>query len=204
MALPELSPSTAPAAEAAGRQRILDEAATLFVRQGFEATSLRHIASACGMQAGSLYYHFASKNDLLETVLARGMSVMVEAFQAAEIATTGADAHTRIGAHVRAHLAALFENGPYTAAHVMTFRTAPPEVHNAIVAHRDGYEAMWTKLLQGLIDSGEIDSATPVGLSRLTLFGSMNTTVEWFDLDRGNLDQLAEVITNQFLTGVTA
>lgn len=204
MALPEASPSAAPAAEAAGRQRILDEAAGLFVRQGFDATSLRHIASACGMQPGSLYYHFASKNELLETVLGRGMAVMVEAFEAAAQATAVGDANSRIGAHVRAHLAALFENGPYTAAHVLTFRTAPPDVHDAIVPHRDAYEAMWTGLLQSLIDSGKINPSTPVGLSRLTLFGAMNTTVEWFDLERGNLDQLAEVITNQFLNGVTS
>lgn len=187
-----------------GRQRILDEAATLFVRQGFAATSLRHIAAACDMKAGSLYYHFASKDELLEVILRRGMEVMVDAFDTAAGETAGAPAATRLLAHVRAHLSALFENGPYTAAHVTTFRTAPPAVHDAIVRQRDAYEAMWTELLEELIASGEIDPTTPVGLSRLTLFGAMNTTVEWFDLERGNLDELAAVIANQFLTGVAA
>jgi hypothetical protein len=35
-------------------------------------------------------------------------------------------------------------------------------------------------------------------LHRLTLFGAMNSSVEWFDTERGNLDELAEVITTQF------
>ena len=49
-----------------GRDRILDEAATLFLRHGYEGTSLRQLADVVGMKAGSLYYHFSSKDDLLD------------------------------------------------------------------------------------------------------------------------------------------
>ena len=45
-----------------GRARIMDEAATLFLRHGYEGTSLRQLADVVGMKAGSLYYHFASKD----------------------------------------------------------------------------------------------------------------------------------------------
>ena len=43
-----------------------------------------------------------------------------------------------------------------------------------------------------------------VGLSRLTLFGAMNTTIEWFDVERSSLDELADTIARQFWTGVAA
>ena len=76
--------------------------------------------------------------------------------------------------------------------------TAPAEVREAVVPMRDAYEARWTALLTDLA----LD--TPVGLTRLTLFGAMNTSVEWFDPDRGNLDELADVITRQFWEGVAA
>lgn len=204
MTLSDLSPDTAGAVIVDGRDRILDEAATLFVRRGFAATSMRDIAAAAGMQAGSVYYHFASKNEILEAVFARGMAVMVDAFEGAARATAGADAATRIGTHVRAHLGALFENGPYTAAHVTTFRTAPEGVHDTVVPLRDAYESMWARLLSELVSTGDIDPTTPLGLARLTLFGAMNATIEWFDPARGNLDQLGHVITTQFLTGVAA
>ncbi|MGA0837535.1 MAG: TetR family transcriptional regulator, partial [Ilumatobacteraceae bacterium] len=46
-----------------GRDRILDEAAALFLRHGYEGASLRQLADTVGMKAGSLYYHFASKDD---------------------------------------------------------------------------------------------------------------------------------------------
>lgn len=179
----------------------MDNAAALFLEQGFDGASLRHIAAASGMKAGSLYYHFSSKNDLLEAILHRGMAVMVDAFEMATAASESASGQTRIGAHVRAHLAALYENGPYTAAHVTTFRTAPSEVRSAIVPERDAYEAMWTGLLEDLLSRGELAPGTTIGLSRLILFGAMNASIEWFDVERGTLDDLAAVIAGQFWSG---
>jgi AcrR family transcriptional regulator len=181
---------------------VLDEAAALFLARGYAETSLRGIAAAAGMKAGSVYYHFASKEALLEAILRRGLEVMVQAFDDAEATTHERDGRTRIAAHVRAHLAALFEHGPYTAAHVTTFRTAPPAVRDAIVPERDAYEAMWTHLLEDLAAKGEIEAETPIGLSRLILFGAMNSSLEWFDPERGSLDDFAETVTHQLWKGI--
>lgn len=187
-----------------GRQRILDVAAALFLERGYAGTSLREIAAAVGMKAGSLYYHFASKEDVLLAILTRGMEVMVVAFEAASRATAEEDARTRFAAHVRAHLGALFEYGPYTAAHVTTFRTAPGAVRQAIVPQRDAYEAMWSAFLEELRGDGALAAEPPVGISRLTLFGAMNSAVDWFDPERGELDAFAEAIAEQFWSGLAA
>jgi AcrR family transcriptional regulator len=48
--------------------QILDEAARLFREKGYAATSMRDIAAAVDMLPGSLYYHFAAKEDLLVAV----------------------------------------------------------------------------------------------------------------------------------------
>ncbi|MFW2332968.1 TetR/AcrR family transcriptional regulator [Ilumatobacter sp.] len=182
----------------------MDEAATLFLRHGYEGTSLRQLADVVGMKAGSLYYHFASKDELLTEILRRGIDVMQQAFDAAAAATDRDDPESRVGAHVRAHLAALFENGPYTAAHVMTFRTSPEVVREAVVPMRDAYEARWTGLLVEMQEAGRIRSDTDVRIGRLALFGAMNSAVEWFDPTRGNLDEFAASITQQFWNGVAA
>lgn len=47
------------------RDRILDVALDLFVDQGYEGTSLREIAERMGFTKAALYYHFASKEDIL-------------------------------------------------------------------------------------------------------------------------------------------
>ncbi|MDP6173888.1 MAG: helix-turn-helix domain-containing protein, partial [Rhodospirillales bacterium] len=54
------------------RLRILDGAARTFRDKGYGATRLTDIASAAHIQAGSLYYHFDSKEQMLDEVLARG------------------------------------------------------------------------------------------------------------------------------------
>ena len=187
-----------------GRDRILDEAAALFLRLGYEGTSLRQLADTVGMKAGSLYYHFASKDDLLTEILRRGIDVMQTAFGEAEASTGSARPVDRIEAHVRAHLSALFENGPYTAAHVMTFRTAPESVREIVVPLRDAYEARWTEMLRLLQADGAIQPTVDVNVIRLVLFGAMNASVEWFDTDRGNLDRFAAAITTQFWSGVAS
>ncbi len=57
-------------AGASGREQILDAAAEMFTQQGYAATSTRNIALAVGVKQASLYYHFASKEDILAGLLA--------------------------------------------------------------------------------------------------------------------------------------
>ena len=52
-----------------GRDQILDAAAQMFSEQGYSAASTRHIAEAVGVKQASLYYHFASKQDILAELL---------------------------------------------------------------------------------------------------------------------------------------
>jgi AcrR family transcriptional regulator len=47
------------------RERILDVALELFVEQGYDKTSLRQIAEPMGFTKAALYYHFASKDEIL-------------------------------------------------------------------------------------------------------------------------------------------
>jgi len=182
---------------------VLDAAAELFVQQGYAGTTLRQIAAAVGMKAGSIYHHFDSKEALFIAVLNDGIVVMINAFdraQAAVMATSG-DIDTCVREHVRAHLSAVFEYGPYTTAHLTSFASAPASVRVAVVPQRDSYEEKWNALFERLFPSADTKE---LRLRRLILFGAMNATVEWFDPD-GNLsiDQLASTISHQFLHGVT-
>ena len=48
---------------------ILNEALNLFSEQGYEGVSMRDIAKAVGIQAPSLYNHFASKEDIFNSLM---------------------------------------------------------------------------------------------------------------------------------------
>ncbi|GGK01334.1 TetR family transcriptional regulator [Pilimelia anulata] len=52
------------------RSRIRDVALDLFAEQGYEQTALREIAERLGVTKAALYYHFKSKDEIVESVLA--------------------------------------------------------------------------------------------------------------------------------------
>jgi AcrR family transcriptional regulator len=188
--------------ETTGRARVLDAAAELFVRQGYVGTTLRQIAAAAGIKAGSIYHHFESKESLFVAVLNDGIVVMIDAFdEALDMLAAADEVAAHVQEHVRSHLSAIFENGPYTTAHVTSFFSAPAEVRSAVVPKRDSYEQKWNQLFEELFPAVD---AKELRLRRLILFGAMNATAEWFD-PAGSLsvDQLAATISDQFLHGVT-
>jgi AcrR family transcriptional regulator len=51
------------------RDRILETALDLFIERGYEKTSLREIAERVGVTKAALYYHFASKEEIIRTLV---------------------------------------------------------------------------------------------------------------------------------------
>jgi AcrR family transcriptional regulator len=51
------------------RERILATASALFAEKGFTATSIRDISDALGVTKAALYYHFASKDEILHAIV---------------------------------------------------------------------------------------------------------------------------------------
>ncbi len=62
------------------RGRLLDAAAVLFVRHGFDKTTVADIAREAGVGKGSVYLHFESKEAVLEGLMVREMFALSEAW----------------------------------------------------------------------------------------------------------------------------
>ena len=60
----------------ATKERILDTAEALFMEHGFEATSLRSMTAAAGVNLAAVNYHFGTKEELFEAVLTRRLDPM--------------------------------------------------------------------------------------------------------------------------------
>src|SRR5208283_2115358 len=63
-------PSARRIAEPERRERILEAAERAFVRHGFHATTMQHVADELGMSAGNLYRYFPSKEAIVEGLCA--------------------------------------------------------------------------------------------------------------------------------------
>ena len=75
-----------------GRELLLDAALTLFAEQGIDAVSIRAVNRAAGLGPASVHYHFGTKEALLDAVLHRYGSEVIDRIKtrARELAEPGA------------------------------------------------------------------------------------------------------------------
>ncbi|EJC64113.1 transcriptional regulator [Rhizobium leguminosarum bv. viciae WSM1455] len=67
------------------RQQIVEAADKLFYERGFEATSFADIAAVVELSRGNFYYHFKTKDEILEGVIALRLSKTQAMFDAWQI-----------------------------------------------------------------------------------------------------------------------
>ena len=65
------------------RMELLAAAAQRFAMRGYAATSMRDIAADAGLLAGSMYHHFASKDEMLFEAYKVGVERVIAAHSAA-------------------------------------------------------------------------------------------------------------------------
>lgn len=157
------------------RELILDKAAELIARQGFDGTSMRDIAAAVNMLPGSLYYHFASKEDLLLDIHERVVNGMTDHVQAAIADVT--DPWDRIECAAVAHLEALLGSGSLVTIVSPNFPKDQDALNNRLKAHRNGYETLFNDLFAAI----DLHPDTDRRLLRLQLLGALNWVPVWFN-----------------------
>ena len=183
--------------------RVLDAAARLYREQGYSAVSMRAIAKAADIKAGSLYYHFSSKEDIIIEILNLGISVVHdEVRQIIANLPDNSTASEIIRAGIRGHLHALLEYRDYTSANVRIYGQVPLRVRQLNLPVRRKYEKFWDELLSNLQKSGDIRAQIDIASFRLLLIGALNATLEWFDLEKGNCAVLADNYANLLLNGI--
>ena len=127
---------------------ILDAAAALFAARGFQAASIRDIVKVAGMLPGSLYYHFANKDELLVAVYAEGVRRINASVTLA--LTRETEPWARLEAACVAHLESLLARSAYAKVVISVQPGDVPAVARALIALRDGYEAQFTDLIAAL------------------------------------------------------
>ncbi len=162
------------------RLRILHAAAYTFRRRGFAATRLSDIAQHAELRAGSMYYHFESKEKLLEEVLELGVTQVSRAVRARVEALPGeASWREKIATAIASHLESMWLHDDYTSANVRLFGHIPDDIRRRHLERQREYGNYWRALLKGAREAGEIRSDLDLSVVRLLLLGSLNWSVEW-------------------------
>ena len=185
------------------RGQILDAAARMLRRQGYGNTTLRAIADVAGIQAGSIYYHFASKDEIMDAVLERGVAAVYEAVHDQLAALpVGTDHLKRIETAVIAHLEALLSHGDYTSASIRTYGEVPAAFQQKAQPLREAYVTLWQELLGAAQRDGAIRADLDTSLLRTLLLGSLNWCVEWYDPSQRPVREIAAQAVDVLFRGV--
>ena len=197
----DVASSSAEAADT--RERILLEAARLLRHHGYAATTLREIADAAGVKAGSIYYHFESKEEILVEVLDKGITIVADAVRT-RIEALPADAswRDRIAAGIEGHLWGMLHYGDFTSANIRVYGQIPTSAKNRHKIVRRAYADYWDRLLASALASGELRQDTGLAVIRLFVIGALNWTVEWYNPQRGSFQDFARQITAIVFDGI--
>src|SRR5271168_4625941 len=138
------------------RQKVLTVASDLFATKGFEATSMRDVATAANLMSGSLYYHFASKEEMYVAVQDASVSKIYDAVEAA--IATESDPWARLESAAVAHMEALLDRSGFRVLVTPIFPPGlAPAVLDRLVAQRDRFERMIKPVIAALSLPAGID-----------------------------------------------
>ncbi len=175
------------------RQAILNAAAKLFKERGYTATTLRDVADEAGMKAGSIYYHFDSKDAIMDEVLDTGIRAVYGAVkEAIEACEDDANYREKINASVHAHLKMLLSQGDFISANLRLYSQLPEEIRARHQKVRHEYADLWDQLLTEAKNSGYLRKDTEITPLRQFILGALNWTIEWYDDEKYSLDTFTD------------
>lgn len=188
------------------RRRILDAGAAAFRRDGYAAVTLKDVASLAGLQAGSLYYHFRSKEEIVEQVLELGLDGVVRASrEAVEALGSGVDPMARLRAAIAAHLRFVLTESDYAVANIRILSQVPQGIRERHLVRQRRYGAYWRALFEDAAAVGALRSDLDLSVVRMLTLGALNWSVEWYD-ERGPSPpaKIAAHLSTMILEGLAA
>jgi len=176
-------------------QDLLLAAAQVFRDKGYAQASMRDIAQASGMTAGSIYYHFEAKSDLLLAVYTEGVRLVSSAIDKilASSATPVVQFERAILNHLEMMLGTLPGASPFASVFIQVQpHDFPEEGRQALIDLRHSYELKFKLLIARL----PLRRGTDKSLLRLQLIGALNHVPIWYkENGRKSLSAIAKAMT---------
>jgi AcrR family transcriptional regulator len=182
---------------------LLGIAAKLFREKGYTATSIRDIVKRAHIEPSALYYHFASKEALLDAVLDRSItSVMADVREALEELADTAAPRERFRVAIATHLRAIIQHGDFALASRRVIGQIPMASRRKHDAMRAQYGSFWQTLFEDAARQKEFRGDARLGLARMFLMGALNWSTEWFDPKKKSPEDIAEIFCGFLFDGL--
>jgi TetR/AcrR family transcriptional regulator, cholesterol catabolism regulator len=196
--------STVEAGDSAERVlQILSESARLFATNGYDGTSMRDIAEACGISKSLLYHHFTDKDEIFARI-ALGSTRELYQFVFDRL-PEGATPTERLRAFMVA-TGEYFQRYRWAwLASTSAFWSDPEQRRQKErMMWRDRYEGLVRTLIQQAIDAGEFRPLDVPLAGRLVL-SALNWMHRWYKPDKGMpAPQIADAYFDMIFRGMRA
>jgi AcrR family transcriptional regulator len=126
------------------------------------------------MLSGSLYYHFQSKDELIEEIYREGARILSEAVSHAILDLT--DPWARLENACIAHVEARLGGGVFAPVVSSEGLHTPAPLRDKLVAYRDSYEQLFRDLVAAL----DLPAAIDRSVYRLSLLSALNAIPMWY------------------------
>jgi TetR/AcrR family transcriptional regulator, cholesterol catabolism regulator len=179
-------------------------AARLFARKGFHATRMQDIADELGMQKGSLYYYFNSKDELLSELVAGSVQEAQSSLQA--ILDSNHTPGQKLALAIEEHLRILQQNADLHLINTQEIlMSLNAETAVTIDALLKSYENTWAAIVQEGINAGEFRADLDQKIVIKALLGMCNATLTWFKpTGRLSSQQIALIFTELLTKGLNS
>lgn len=157
------------------RDIVIEAAAKQFAKHGYDATTMRSIASTTGILAGSLYYYFNSKEDLFAAVHEKAINHICTGV--IRMINPSTDAWTRLEQASEGYLDAMLNSSVYASIIVTEFpRRRARKLREKLISDRQRFEDLFVVIVNELPLKPEIDRS----YWRLALLGMLAWTHVWY------------------------
>lgn len=163
------------------RETILDIAAKLFREKGYTATSVRELADNVGIEAASLYNHFASKEEILKEICFETGKEYLR--HLSEVNRFAGDYRQKISRFIQLHIEITIKHIAFVAVANHEWRHLKSENLTGFLSMRKQYEIGVLHILKNGMNEGAFREINPE-IALFTLLSALRWVEAWYKEDR--------------------
>ncbi|MBQ1119603.1 TetR/AcrR family transcriptional regulator [Streptomyces sp. B15] len=184
------------------RAELLATAAEVFAELGYNATTVRTIADRAGMLAGSLYYHFDSKESMADEILSAFLTDLWAGYQRIEEAERGP--RETFEGLVAESFRQMERHRPAVALYQKEARhLAPQERFRYLADSQERFQKLWTRTLERGVADGSFRADLDIPVAYRFVRDTVWVAAVWFrPQGRKSAAQIAEQYTSMVLDGI--
>jgi AcrR family transcriptional regulator len=147
-----------------------------FLRRGYDATSMEHLAAATGLSKSALYHHARGKEALLREAVATALEALFAVLR--EPAARTGPAVDRLEHVLRRSVEVLVAELPSVT--LLLRVRGNTETERWALQRRREFDRRLARLVQQAVDEGDLRADLDPALVTRLLFGMVNSLVEWY------------------------